>query len=136
MIVVERHGIELDYCLECKGIWFDAGELKLLSTALNIDIDLPDWSALPEAHTSEKYRRCPRCRAKMSKINVGEMLVDRCPNGHGLWFDGGELGRFIEQHITSADSGEAQVIKFLGETFSTGLAGGEEKLESEQNREE
>ena len=122
MIVVERQGIELDYCVECKGIWFDSGELKLLSHALGIDIKLPDWASFPEAQTSEKYRRCPRCNAKMSKIEAGEVLIDRCPKGHGLWFDAGELSGFVEQQMRGAGGGEAQVIKFLGETFNVGRA--------------
>jgi Zn-finger nucleic acid-binding protein len=126
MMVVERQGIELDYCMECKGIWFDSGELQLLTHALKIEIELPDWSKFPEAETSEKYRRCPRCNAKMSKIQVGEILIDRCPKGHGLWFDAGELGRFVEQQMRGAAGGEAHVIKFLGETFkvSGARAGG------------
>jgi Zn-finger nucleic acid-binding protein len=28
MIVVEYHNIELDYCNNCKGVWFDSGELQ------------------------------------------------------------------------------------------------------------
>jgi len=124
MMVVERQGIELDYCSGCKGIWFDSGELKLLSMALGVEIELPDWSKLPEAQTSEKYRRCPRCDKKMRKNMVGEVLVDRCPNGHGLWFDGGEMGRFVDQQITGVGAGEARVIEFLGETFHVGLRGG------------
>jgi Zn-finger nucleic acid-binding protein len=124
MMVVERHGIELDYCMDCKGIWFDSGELKLLSHALKVEIELPDWSGFPDAETSEKYRRCPRCNAKMSKIQVGETLIDRCPNGHGLWFDAGELGRFVEQQMRGGEGGEAHVIKFLGETFKVGARTG------------
>jgi Zn-finger nucleic acid-binding protein len=30
MIVVEYRDIELDYCSNCKGVWFDSGELELL----------------------------------------------------------------------------------------------------------
>ena len=123
MIVVERHGIELDYCIGCKGIWFDSGELRLLSQALGVAIELPDWTGLPEAETSEKYRRCPRCNAKMRKKLVGEVLLDACPNGHGIWFDGGELGRFLEGQVTGASEGGAHVIKFLGETFKVGIQG-------------
>jgi hypothetical protein len=30
LIVEEYHGIEIDRCPECHGIWFDAGEAELL----------------------------------------------------------------------------------------------------------
>ena len=34
MIVVERYDVELDYCINCHGIWFDFEELKFLSDAM------------------------------------------------------------------------------------------------------
>ena len=37
MIVVEHDNVELDYCTDCSGVWFDAGEMNLLFQ--NIDID-------------------------------------------------------------------------------------------------
>ena len=30
LMVVEREGIEVDWCLDCGGIWFDEGEIELL----------------------------------------------------------------------------------------------------------
>jgi len=36
----------------------------------------------------------------MRKIDIGsgrEIVIDICDAGHGLWFDGGESGAFIEQ---------------------------------------
>ena len=30
MVVLELRGVEIDYCLKCKGIWLDKGELELL----------------------------------------------------------------------------------------------------------
>ena len=56
----------------------------------------------------------------MDKILIGEILVDRCIRGHGLWFDGGELGSLIEQQAAGGQAGETKVIEFLGETFRVG----------------
>ena len=34
LLMSERHGIEIDYCPECRGIWLDRGELdKILERA-------------------------------------------------------------------------------------------------------
>ena len=30
MIVVEYQRIELDFCPDCRGVWFDKGELQLM----------------------------------------------------------------------------------------------------------
>ena len=28
LLLAERHGIEIDYCSKCRGIWLDRGELN------------------------------------------------------------------------------------------------------------
>ncbi len=113
LIVVEREGVELDYCIACKGIWFDTGELALLSQALNIDANLPDMQSIPATRTKEKPRPCPRCDKKMDKILLENVLVDRCARGHGLWFDWGEVGQVLERAAT----GGQEIIRFLGESI-------------------
>jgi len=100
---VEYDKIELDYCHVCHGIWFDRGELELLLDTLAGGTTRELVKSLmqrPQKKVSEKSRNCPICRRKMRKIDVGsgrEILIDMCGAGHGLWFDGGESGAFIEQ---------------------------------------
>lgn len=34
LLMTEKHGIEIDYCPECRGIWLDRGELdKIIERA-------------------------------------------------------------------------------------------------------
>lgn len=34
LLMAEKHGIEIDYCPECRGIWLDRGELdKIIERA-------------------------------------------------------------------------------------------------------
>ena len=34
LVIAERHGIEIDYCPDCRGVWLDRGELdKLIDQA-------------------------------------------------------------------------------------------------------
>ena len=34
----ERHGVEIDYCPQCRGVWLDRGELdKLIERAATLD---------------------------------------------------------------------------------------------------
>ncbi|NOY82914.1 MAG: zf-TFIIB domain-containing protein [Kiritimatiellaeota bacterium] len=121
MIVVEHADIELDYCVECEGIWFDSSELELLFQTFDLDeeADLDRLTRPAEAGVAESARRCPLCPRKMEKVRMGTdpgILIDRCPNGDGLWFDGGELGRVIQLVLDSPGS-EGKVVSFLGETF-------------------
>jgi Zn-finger nucleic acid-binding protein len=126
MIVVEQDKIELDHCPNCLGVWFDAGELELMLERMGLDsgdLALAQILDLPDAETKEKKRRCPNCGKKMKKVHIGqepEVLIDICPRGDGLWFDGGEVHQIIEQCArkpgAKADS-EERVLCFLGDTF-------------------
>lgn len=123
LIAVERHSVEVDWCPECRGLWFDGGELRLLGKTLGVAAQAPDFSDfsdLPAASSEEQSRRCPRCRGKMDKVSAGEdqspTLVDRCPSGDGLWFDKGELGQVLGRM--------GPVVKFLQETIGNKNTGG------------
>jgi len=124
MIVVEHERIELDYCVKCHGVWFDAGELELLLGTLGLDSAGPFLGGIletKEAETPEKKRRCPLCRQKMKKVNLEtKVLVDICPQGEGIWFDGGEVGALIgrlAKKTPARPDASRNVVHFLGEVF-------------------
>jgi hypothetical protein len=124
MIVVEHDDVELDYCTACSGVWFDAGEVELLLEKMGLEsAGLEGLHLAPEAKSSEGRRKCPICRKKMKKVAVGrqedKLVVDACPDGDGLWFDGGEVGQLVK-HLASQhprEGAQEKVIDFLGEVF-------------------
>ena len=129
MIVVEHDNIELDYCINCHGVWFDSGELELLLESMELetpDLLFGDIFNSPEASSPEKKRRCPLCGQRMKKVIIGQqpqILIDACPQGDGLWFDGGEIGQLIKQLArkpSKKGDSQQQVITFLGEVFQAG----------------
>ena len=126
MIVVEYEKIELDHCVNCRGVWFDSGELELFFEAekLNGSTLAPaNILASPEAETSEKKRNCPICSKKMKKTYLGQepkVLIDACLRGDGLWFDHGEVERLVTQlggKSTEKMDSQGRIINFLGKTF-------------------
>jgi len=123
LVVVEREGIEVDWCAQCHGIWFDAGELELL--AEKVGTHLSPGMIGGVSNSSEARRRCPRGRRKMEKASPesnAELLLDRCPR-HGLWFDAGELG--VLMRALGKDTAGTAVLGFLGETFAHAGARGQ-----------
>ncbi|HXH23234.1 MAG TPA: zf-TFIIB domain-containing protein [Dehalococcoidia bacterium] len=40
---------------------------------------------------------CPKCGAPMRERERGDVIMDVCPSGHGIWLDSGELERLTEQ---------------------------------------
>ena len=68
-------------------------------------------------HGPEK--RCPRCRGKMRHVRApgqsGDVILDRCRRGHGLWFDKGELEEILSLELDEGDAALAKVREFLGQ---------------------
>ncbi len=124
MIVVEHEHVELDYCSNCAGVWFDSGEIELLLETMGLDsTGLEALHLAEEAPSKEKKHKCPVCDRRMKKVALGHQpvtIIDACPEGHGLWFDSGEVGALIA-HLAAKQSGDddsqERVISFLGEVF-------------------
>jgi len=121
LIVVEFEGVETDYCPDCRGTWFDAGELELVTELAGVPAGRLH-RALQAAGGDRGTRCCPRCRRKMEVIKVGDqpvVEVDRCRLGHGLWLDAGELATIVQEFAGHED---AAVARFLADLLRHGLA--------------
>ena len=126
MIDVEYNKIELDYCVKCKGVWFDSNELELMFEKINLSdsgLAIANLIDKIDQKIPENKHKCPICKKTMGKIKIGDSsqtVIDICINGDGLWFDGGEVIQLIKHtsHNIRQDAGaEQQVINFLGEAF-------------------
>ncbi len=121
LIIVERDSIEVDYCINCHGLWFDEGEIELLADQAGAEVDLAALANAAPSASSERYLRCPRCGKKMRKADLYEgaeiLIVDFCPLQHGLWFDRGETGAFVRRAERSENRAAELITSFLGETF-------------------
>ena len=112
MIILELHQVEIDFCDVCEGIWLDGGELEMLLSQAESFIKLT-----PVHNTGEAPRKCPICSVKMDKVNFDTggipVLLDKCPDGHGIWFDSGELKTVVK----NAGGTKHPVVKLLDEMF-------------------
>jgi Zn-finger nucleic acid-binding protein len=101
---VNWHGTELDICnAGCYGIWFDYGELQAVEqsdTSDNIDqAFVGTYHRRPvQEDMKAPERHCPQDNKVLTRYewNVGTGLVmDSCPQCHGIWLDAGELKGFV-----------------------------------------
>ncbi len=118
LIILELEQIEIDYCVDCGGIWLDANELELLLDDETAYQRVVDSGRLLEK-TRERKRKCPLCRKKMLKLEVGDtepVTYDACPQGEGIWLDQGELEAIIRFGLPDREGSEIQ--RFLGNLFS------------------
>jgi hypothetical protein len=125
MIIVENNRIELDYCPQCGGVWFDTSELELFIKACDLpeaDFSPETLLRLPEVKETPHIRKCPLCHRKMRDVAIGEpaMIIDVCRRGQGIWFDGGEIQQLLTQLAAKSplkEDASRRVLEFLGDTF-------------------
>jgi Zn-finger nucleic acid-binding protein len=59
LVMSERHGVEIDYCPKCRGVWLDRGELdKILErggSELGGGAPGPSGDRRPVRHDSDEY---------------------------------------------------------------------------------
>jgi Zn-finger nucleic acid-binding protein len=126
MIGVEYQKVELDFCTNCRGVWFDKGELELLleCTGEAAEIGYLDsiLKSVVVAVTEEKSRRCPICQRRMKKQNIGEkdkVLLDICSVGDGIWFDSGEVDQLVKILNARESVKHDHVFNFIKAVFKT-----------------
>jgi Zn-finger nucleic acid-binding protein len=94
--------VRVELCPRCRGLWLDAGELERIEDVRERDYreelarmaDL-GYSAYELAlQKAGRVLRCPRCGAEMEKreyARCSQVMIDACPECHGVWLDAGEL---------------------------------------------
>lgn len=90
VLAAERmHGIEVERCPSCRGVWLDAHELGELE-AKRADEETRRGMVGYAQRASEL--RCPACGNAMTAFNYrGHHLeLDTCDDEHGYWLDAGE----------------------------------------------
>ena len=94
LFIAHYRSVEVDYCDRCRGVWLDAGELAALAGHDPLAASLYQTGVVPPG----KKHLCPRCDTPLEEITTaGPITLDRCPGGHGLWFDADELQQLIAQ---------------------------------------
>ena len=129
-------GIEIDRCSGCKGSWLDEGELTGLitareeqfSTELIQETLATACTGVPQDER-RSVERCPRCQKAMRAINYdysSGIIIDRCPDGHGLWMNGSELEK-VQIH---REHWEQEAEKYRGDWIAQVSAIKDERKEA------
>jgi Zn-finger nucleic acid-binding protein len=132
LFVLHFKDLDVDVCHQCRGLWLDAGELEALLKHTGAHATDPLLKFQKQLGTKPKGRPhlCPRCDTALHEIQVSEMegrapsrplpstlTLDKCPRGHGLWFDADELQQLLT--MFPVESGAARTIDYLNELFNS-----------------
>jgi len=122
LFVLHFKDLEVDFCHQCRGLWLDAGELESLLHEAGANTNNPLLHFQKQHGIKPKGRPhlCPRCDAALHEIQFKQvgaatLTLDKCPRGHGLWFDDHELQQLLA--MFSSESGAGKVIEQLNELF-------------------
>ena len=93
--------IQVDECPDCKGTWFEEGQLRQAKDLSDSDlnwIDFEIWKHQDKASARSKDIACPHCRKTLVTIDYGDtgVEIDYCPQCKGIWLDKGEFKKIIE----------------------------------------
>ena len=94
-------GVEIDECPGCRGIWFDADELRRVKDESDPDLNWMDfelWKHPEKFHVAGRPINCPKCASPLVAIDYGDtgVEVDFCTECRGVWLDANELGKIID----------------------------------------
>ena len=132
----EYKGIQLDYCGDCQGIWFERNELRQVKDKEDeflrwVDVD--PWEDETKFKISESSKSCPVCEMPLYTIKYDgfDVEVDLCNICHGIWLDKGEFDKIIEYMKERVEKENLlEYLKDIGEEF-TEIFIGSKKLSSE-----
>lgn len=122
------HHVEVDYCPDCLGIWFDKDELRNAKDdkdkQLNwIDFDL--WRDKGKFQVSRGDKHCPVCRVGLQEVKYdgSKTKVDFCKMCGGVWLDRGEFKQIMNYLKRKSDyqilhNYSRNLVKQLWEVFS------------------
>ena len=129
-------GVEVNECVNCRGIWFSRDELRKAKDLADPDLvwmDFDLWKDPEQLAAKAGEMPCPVCQKPMARIEYAgtSVTVDCCVDGHGIWLDNGEFEGIIAALQKELESKAGS--EYMHETLhqAAQLASGRERFASE-----
>ena len=102
------YNVEIDYCKNCLGLWFEEDELRWVKDEKDKDLkwlDIDLWKDPAKFKISYGIRLCPSCRVPLYEVYYGDsgVIIDVCNLCHGVWLDRTEFRKIIKWLKEKAD---------------------------------
>jgi Zn-finger nucleic acid-binding protein len=110
-------GIKIERCWDCHGAWIPMTRLSAILETRDRKFSAEELEAYRSIHEANSGLVCQasapiaclECGATMTQTRypyANEVIMDRCPEGHGIWLDHGEL-----EHIQMAVEEEEDEVR-------------------------
>ncbi len=102
------HNVEVDYCPECLGVWFNKNELAYAKDDKDEQLNWLDFDIWRDKGRFEIFqieKRCPVCRIPFVQVKYDDssVKIDFCKMCQGIWLDRGEFKQIIVYLKKKAD---------------------------------
>lgn len=92
----EVHGVQIDVCPRCAGVWFDDGELShFQQKGVMSEVEDMFVPSVERARPGSTPTNCPVCTDTVmdeyAYMYSTPVRIDGCPICHGIWVHDGEL---------------------------------------------
>ena len=96
--------VAIDVCPECIGVWLDGSELADILAApertwppgvVERVLETTGQMGIPRSELVRELA-CPACESRLEPVNYqgnSGVIINTCPNRHGVWLDHGELAK-------------------------------------------
>lgn len=124
---INYEGIKIDTCEKCEGEWLDHGEIthirevedKVFSQEEKAKVQGIHRPVVTKNEQPQFPLMCPHCNTPLSTFNYAYstgVIIDRCNNCQGAWFDKDEIEHIqiiAEEHKKSLPELEAKFAPVL-----------------------
>lgn len=113
--------VMVDACPSCRGVWFDRGELGLL-TSPRVELELQTLHSGKDSITN-----CPRCRGRLVISSFNDVRADVCTRCCGIWLNRAEYVAITrgqsadEERRTSSSPGSGAVLEVRAAAIPPGV---------------
>lgn len=113
--------MEVDYCPNCLGLWFEQDELQQAKDEKDKDLnwlDIDLWKEEIKFKIAKGKKLCPSCSMPLYEVNYGDsgIKVDLCNLCRGIWLDRGEFKKVIDY---LREKGKKEILKSYFENLIT-----------------
>ncbi|HLN14804.1 MAG TPA: zf-TFIIB domain-containing protein [bacterium] len=110
-------GVAFEECPNCRGRWFDRGQLKAAKDRTDEDLRWLNFD--PFGEDADKYAvaaprvvLCPKCGRQMVALRYAAsgVTIYKCPVGDGVWLSHGEFAAIVAYLEKLVDSQSAEAL--------------------------
>ncbi len=108
-------GVLFDECPNCRGRWFDRGQLKAAKDRADEDLRWLNFDPFGDdadrhAVAAKADVVCPKCGQRMAALQyqASRVTIYKCPAGDGVWLSHGEFAAivaYLEKIVDSESAG-------------------------------